>query len=144
MEVTGALSVYVASFVLNGDQVQYILAQQKKFVTAPASQDALRDLVPIRISPRDLVRLLFDRPLDEVAWRCEKDANGLPASCENRKEPVRFRWEQRGQDTRRLKIESNSAEMNMVIDEARSKVEVKPEVFKLSAPAGYKVETRTY
>lgn len=142
MEVTGALAAYVASFALNGNQVQYILAQQKKFVTAPTSPYALRDLVPISISPRDLVRLLFDRPMPESEWKCETGPGNLPLSCEHRVEPVRFHWEERGENTRRLKIESTSAEMTMVIDEAKSKVELKPGTFELTPPAGYKQETK--
>lgn len=143
LEATGTLGVSLASFVLNGDEVRYILTRQRRFVTAPAAKGSLRELVPLSLSPRTFMRLLFDRSLPESDWKCENGADGKPVVCANRDDALTVRWEERGQHNRRMKIESSAAEVQMVIDEAKSKVELKPEVFKLNAPPGFHHETVT-
>lgn len=142
MEISGSMGVYLASFALNGNEVRSIISQGKRFVTAPAEPGALRDLVPIRISPRDLVRVLFERPLPEKEWSCERGSDGLPVSCSHKSEQVRLQWEERSEGKRKIRIESPSADVVMVLEESRSKVELKPEMFELNPPPGYKTETR--
>ncbi len=143
MEVSGMMGIYLASFALRDTQVQYILAQQKKFVMAPADVNSLHDLVPIRITPQDLMRILFDRPLAKKDWECKLDEVGLPAVCVHAEDVIRVTWLERNGGHRKLKIESSTAEATLLLEESRSKVETKGDVYTLVAPAGYRVESRT-
>lgn len=143
IELTGTLGVYLASIAVNDERLSYILPREKKFVTAPADSSAFRDLTPAKISSRDLIRILFDRQLPERDWNCEHSATNQPSSCRNRDGSLIVRWEDRKEGVRRLKIDSTSSELSMVIEEAKSNVEIGPDIFELKPPEGYKRETRT-
>jgi hypothetical protein len=141
MEIIGAFGVHVASVALNDGQVRYSLSQEKRFIVAPANSEALTGLVPVRLSPVTLLAILFDRNLPSSEWSCRMDREtGLAKSCEHRREAVSVNWIQREGLSRRLKIGAAEATIEMVLDEARSKVESGDAAFVLSPPSGYRVE----
>lgn len=137
MEVYGSFGVHLASIALQDEEIRYLLSQEKRFIVASADARSLSHVIPIRISPRDLIRVLFDRVLPEEEWNCEKSSSGEPQSCQQRDGQLSIRWEERHEGKRRLKIGSAEANVEMVIEEAKSKVEVQPEIFHLESPADY-------
>ncbi len=141
MELTGPFNVHVASVAMSGPEVRYILTQQKRFVEAPADADSLNRLVPVRISPKVLMAVLFERRLPETEWKCDREAQSkLPIECVQADEGIVVRWIERNGRNRRVKIGAPEAEVEMVIDEAKSKVEMNEETFTLAPPNGYKQE----
>jgi hypothetical protein len=140
LEITGPMSVYVASFALSGNEVRYILAQQKKFVVAPADSDALRELVPIRIAPTELLKVLFDRPLPSATWKCETDPAGVLSMCLHKGGTVKLTWLERKGGYRKFKMESPTGEATLALEESKSKVEQKADVFDLQPPRSFKQE----
>ena len=141
LEVTGAFGVHVASIALNGGEVRYVLTQEKKFVSAPVGSDAFERLVPVRISPSALLEILFDRELDSSQWICSRQSGGqLLSSCKHRQQNVLIKWMERKGRMRRLAITARDAEIELVIDEAKSKVEPNERAFELTAPEGFRTE----
>lgn len=144
MEITGSFGVHVASIALNGKEVRFILTQEKRFVAAPAGTDSFSRLVPVRIPPAALLAILFERQLPPADWKCERDrATQLARACEHRGEGVTVTWMERNGRNRRLKIAATEAEIEMVLDEARSKVELTDSAFVLTPPSGYRQERMT-
>lgn len=144
MEITGPFGVHLASIALTSGEVRYVLSQEKRFVVTPAGSDAFARLVPVRISPTALLALLFDRGLPGVEWRCDSGPkNQLATQCRHLRENVMVQWMERSELSRRIKIFAREAEIEMVINQAKSKVDMKPESFKLQAPNGFKVERLT-
>jgi len=144
MEITGSFGVHIASVALNGSEVSTILTQEKRFVSASSGEDALVRLVPVRIPPNALLAILFERELPENDWKCDRISESkLSAFCAHRSGDVAVKWLERNGLSRRLKISAKEADIEMVIDEAKSKVELNDEAFRLSAPNGYKQERVT-
>ncbi len=141
MEITGSFSTPIASIAMNGSEVRYILSQEKRFVSAPAGADTFSRLVPVHIPPAALLAVLFDRDLPAGDWTCDRDAaTHLVSFCAYKTEDVGVKWLERNGRNRRLKILSKDAEIELVLDEAKSKVEPGPNVFTLTPPDGYKRE----
>lgn len=144
MEITGSFGVHVASIALSGQEVTYILSQEKRFIEVPASADALVRIVPIRVPPDVLLAILFERELPRGEWKCDIDRkNQLPMFCVHKGDDVAVKWIERNGRNRRLKITAKEAEVELVLDEAKSKVELKNDAFKLSPPSGFKQERLT-
>ena len=144
MDITGTFGIAVATIVLNGKEVRYLLPKEKRFVIAPSGSDALGRLIPLRISPQVLLAILFDRRLPAADWVCTDGLEKVPAAyeeCKNRREAIFVKWIDRNGGSRRLKIGTPEAEAEVVLDEVKSKVEVGPDTFKLNSPTGYKQET---
>lgn len=141
MEITGSFGVHVASVALNGGEVSYILTQERRFVSAPATGAALSRLVPVRIPPAALLAVMFERDLPEAEWKCDREAaTKLPTFCAHKTGDVAVKWLERNGRNRRLKISAKEADIEMVLDEAKSKVEMNSDAFILAPPNGYKKE----
>jgi hypothetical protein len=140
LEITGALGVHVASVALNGAETRYILTREKRFVSSPADSNSLVRLIPVRIHPSALMSVLFERELPKDSWRCERDGSIAPVLCRHKSEGVEIKWLERKGRARRLKITARDAEVEMLIDESKSKVEFDPKAFELTAPRGFTQE----
>lgn len=141
MEITGSFGVHVASIALNGNRVSSILTQEKRFIDGPASADTLVRVVPIRIPPDALLALLFERELPKDEWTCDYDrVTKLAVFCTHRGGDVAIKWLEREGRNRRLKITAKEADIEMTLDQAKSKVEFNDSAFQLVSPAGYKQE----
>jgi hypothetical protein len=141
LEISGSFGVHVASIVLNGGEVSAVLNQEKKFIRSPASEGALIRLVPVKIPPAALLAVLFERPLPESDWKCDHGPDSpLSIFCLHQSGEVGIKWIERNGLNRRLKISSKEADIELVIDQAKSKVEWNNDTFKLKKPDGYTEE----
>jgi len=138
MEIVGSFGVHLASVALNSENAYASMTREKKFVVAPADDTALSSLLPLSISPRNLLRVLFNRPLPKREWNCQSE--GKKQNCVNSTSGVTVTSEEQDQGRRQIKIASPDAEVNMVLAESRSKVEFNDNAFMLSAPKGYRVQ----
>ncbi len=138
--ITPGLGIHVATFVLNGNQMSYILTRQKKFVTGPATLSSIRDLIQVEISPDDLVALLFDRALNEDLWDCKRGTDKLLEKCQNKTSDVSVVWSERTSARRVIEINSSSARVTMSLSESSSKVQIGDSHFVLSPPDGFKAQ----
>lgn len=138
MEVTGSFGVQLASVAMNDERVTYVLPREKRFVSAPSDSDALIGLIPIRIPPQSLLNLLFDRPLSPREWKCQKNESSGEQRCSHHSDSLVVSWKKEADTRRRFKIGSTDADIDMVIQEAKSNVEIGPDIFQLSPPKGYR------
>jgi outer membrane lipoprotein-sorting protein len=137
---TPGLGIHVATFVLNGGQMSYLLPREKKYVTGPATDSAMRNLLHVPISGDDLIDLLFDRPLDGDRWNCKRNVDEALEKCELKAGEVSINWSDRKVDRRVIEINSNDARVTMSLSENPSKVQLQDSVFELSAPDGFKTQ----
>ncbi len=130
MEVGGPFNVHVASVAMNGGEVRCSLTQQKRFLFVPADSAALARVVPLKIPPRALLAVLFERPLPKEEWTCDTYALGeLPVECSHKTEKVTIKWLARNGLSRRIKIMAPETDVEMVLDEAKSKVQFNDDAF---------------
>jgi hypothetical protein len=138
--VSSGLGVYLASLVLNGDEMRVLLARERRFISSRADREALHALVPLRISPHALMDLLFARKLDEREWSCELAEGNARGTCKLRGESLSVTWNPLNLGRRLFEISSPGASVSLVVEDSPAKVEIKPDMFKLNAPDGYRVE----
>jgi outer membrane lipoprotein-sorting protein len=143
VEAVGSFDVPVASLVLNGGEVRFLLPREKKFITAPAASDTLSRLISVSISADDLMSLLFDRGLDSKNWKCVANGpqSGSISDCKKNDGTVSIHWDRTDPVERKLKFTSNVAVMDLHLTEAKAKVEYDDSAFTLKAPNGYIQET---
>jgi hypothetical protein len=141
MELMGSFGVHVASIAMRGRQVSYSLTQQKRFIVASADESSVSQVVPVKISPKVLLSVLFERELPKPDWKCEIDpSSGLRKSCVHEGEKIFIQWVGREGRSRKLNIDAADARIDLVLEEARSKVEASDGAFVLAPPEGYRVE----
>lgn len=143
MEIGAAFGVHIASIALNNNEVRCALTQQKKFITAAADASALARVIPVKIPPASLMAILFERPLLKSEWKCDDYGfTKLPAECSHRKESLVVKWISREGLSRRLRIATPDTEIELKIDQAKSKVQLDDNTFVIEPPEGFKIEQR--
>jgi hypothetical protein len=147
MEIlSSGLGVYLASLALNNDQVRIALAREKRFVKTKSDPDAFLTLIPVRLPPAALLDMLFHRPMDPKLWNCDGPKAGeinKQETCVLRSGGATITFDQDPAATdRKIDLSSPNGEVEMHLEASRSKVEIKPEIFELEPPRGYRVETR--
>lgn len=140
LEITGPFGVHVASVAQNDNEVRCSLTQQKRFISGPANSTSLARVIPVRIAPSTLMAILFERPLP-AEWSCDVGVTPqLPTECRHAREKVTIKWLERNGLSRRLKIFAPLAELELVLDEAKSKVQLNDQTFLIEPTQGYRVE----
>lgn len=151
LEATGAFGVAAASVVLNGDRLRILLPRQKRAIDARASESGLDQLIPLHLSPKVFLALLFDRKIDDENWRCEsgaKAATSSDQSCESRDQDrgksrglkAKFTVRGVGSQTRKIALETREANVEMELREASSHVELNEATFQLDIPPDFRRE----
>ena len=140
IEALGAFGVHVASVALNGGQIQYALTREKKFVSAPAAQLSFARLIRVDLSVADFMKLLFDRRFDRSNWNCRRGTKGEPMveECVTQSGNLSLIWTEKEGPRRRLELRSQQMEVQLILEDVPTKVEVHPEMFKLVPPPGYR------
>lgn len=141
IEALGPLSVHVASIAAKDNEVRVSLTREKKFLISPADRNALSRLVPVRVSPSDLLAILFDRPLEgrADAWRCDRSKEPQWICTAGTAKIERLADED---GRRKFKLTAPDAEMDLVLSEAPVNKELGDAAYALEAPSGYAVEDR--
>ena len=138
MEVTGAMGVSVASFLLKGSDVAYEIHTQKRHVSGPASDRALQPLLQVSVDPRWLYSVFFDEPLTAKDWTCEKGPDQLVASCERAGEPMKIQWLERQGERKRVIISNAKFELQVLVKNFETKVQSPEKAFTLESHPNYK------
>jgi hypothetical protein len=146
MDVTSnGLGIYLASVAMNGDEVRVLLARERRFIISRADRSALAGLIPLRIPPQAILDLLFARPLDKKEWLCEDNAagggSGVERGCSLAGEHLTVVWNTSETIKRRFEINSPNGRVIMSVEESWPKVDIKPEMFFLTPPQDFRIET---
>ncbi len=138
LEITTQLGIPVASIVIDKDRMQALIPQQKRFIDAPATAQAMGKIARLPIEPAILMDLLFDNGLNErKGWACDTNSE---QRCVHAATSASVVWRKREGDPRQFLLDSPRAEGNFSIREVKTKVEFGGSTFKLTPPASYKTE----
>lgn len=141
IEALGPMSVHVASVTARENEVRISLTRDKKFIIAPADRNALSRIVPVRVSPSDLLAVLFDRPLEgrESGWNC-KYKKAVEWTCEAGKAKIERFANEEGR--RKFKFTAPDSEMDLVLTEAPVNTQLGDAAYNLEQTNGYALEDR--
>jgi hypothetical protein len=144
IEALGPFSTHVASIASRGDDVRLSLTREKKFIEAPADRHALARVLPVRVTPADLLSLLFERPIEanNSGWKCDRSSKPAPEwSCQSGTAFIVRQPDDEGR--RRFHFTTPESEMELVITEARAETPPGDSAYTLEPPHGFKIEKRT-
>lgn len=135
MDVTAALGTPVASIVLNGDKVEYILFRQKKFYSGVSNDRVLKPILSVPLDPQLFYNILFDEPVADKNWSCTKNQKGFLVNCENLQQGLKVTWKDRKGRKKSIHIEHARAEIQMNIKSFTPRAD---DVFVLKAPPSFR------
>lgn len=139
MDVTTPAAMHVASLVLNNDDIQYVLMQDKKFIRGKASSYALKPLIQIPMDPRILQNIVFDIPIELDNWKCKSDERDFLNECENKKENLKIVWEDNDQTSKLVKVTHPKAELQMKFLSFEAHISNREKAFELKIPPKFKI-----
>lgn len=138
LEVTGTLGYKVASIVLDREKVLALIPSEKKFYKGSSSQEVMAKVLKVPVSPAVFFAIIFDQGLKGPGWKCSPDAQGLVKSCQY-KDSISLTWERLENPKKVVHLKTKFSELHWYFKSLNIDWSPKPEVFQLSAPAGYQV-----
>lgn len=139
MDVTTPAGIHVASLVLNNDDIQYVLMQDKKFIRGKASPSALKPLIQIPLDPKILQNIVFDIPIDSDHWECKLDKNDFISECDNKNEKLKITWKDRDLTTKLVKVTHPKAELQMKFLNFQTHISKREKAFELKIPPNFRL-----
>lgn len=137
MDVTSSIGTGVASLVTDPKEVRYVLLDSKRFYYGEPQPDVMRPILALPFNPMWIHNILFEDAIVDKGWACERDGEGWLASCRDAASNTKVTWGQRNGPTKSVSIEHPRASVQINIQQFRPKVESRPNLFTLEAPAGY-------
>ena len=145
IDVTGPMGLHLASMAANETGVRILLPREKKFLATAKGTDPSRahaPALPGQVTPNELLAILFDRPLErEPGWMCSRGGSEIVFSCFDDARNARVIRRASDNGERRFELSDRSSKAELVLYEAKAKVEPVAKTFELQAPAGFKQET---
>lgn len=138
MEVSATLGVSLASLVLKEEEIAYAIHPQKRFFSGAVSDQALKPLFNIELNPKYLLNVFFDMPIPEKNWSCTRGVDQLVEKCERLSDGLSIEWKERQGELKRVYIKSSDFEVQVLVKDFTTKVEITEKTFTLEAPKGYK------
>jgi hypothetical protein len=138
MDVTSNIGTHVASFLLLGDEVQFLNIQEKSFYKSKASRDSLKRVLKIPIDPRQLYNVFFDISLVDKNWVCENDDRGYVKNCQDKMTGLKIEWISREGLKRTISLEHSNVSIQMSLYDFDSNVSDPENSFHIKPPASFK------
>ena len=136
-EVITPLGMHIGSYALNGNKVQYVLTQQKRYYSGPSTEKSTEPILLMALDPKHIVSLLFDRVPKDRNWSCELDEQNMLKNCSFKPGQLTVEWSQRVSDRRTMTLKSPKAELQLFLKEFSSKVQDSPGFFSIEKPKGF-------
>ena len=137
MDVTTTLGMGVASLLVDTKEVHYVLFDSKRFYYGPPQPGVMRPILAIPFDPRWIQNILLDVPIRDKGWSCNSDKNKWLTDCQDAVTGLKITWSARQGDKKTILIEHAKASVQINVQNFRSKVEERKNLFSLEAPEGY-------
>lgn len=138
MEITAMLGYQVGSIVADRNTFKALIVPQKIFYEGTSSTEALYKLVQIPLEPLQILHVAFDEHLGGSGWICQQGGDGLISRCDHHDLGLNIAWSERKEGRKLVVITSSQFEMRWLLESPESAVDLKPTVFELTSPDGFK------
>ncbi|MGZ6471745.1 MAG: hypothetical protein ACXWRZ_11340 [Bdellovibrio sp.] len=138
MEVSALMGFQVASLAMDPQEFSYIIYSRKTFYHGRNSDEALKQVLNVPLSPMSIVNIAFDEPVHGPGWQCSFDTLGLPSQCDQFQKEIRITWSDRINGQKKVVISAPQFEMQMQFSAPKTEVQFKNDVFILKQPSGFK------
>ena len=137
MDVSDTLNTPVASLLVKGNSVEYVIYRAKKFFYGDSQANVMRPILSSPFDPRWVENLLYDEAIADKSWTCQQDKSGLVSQCKDAATGVTIQWSSRSGSRKTVEITHAKAEVQISFKEYKAKVENRKNLFKLEAPEGF-------
>ncbi|MBX2987896.1 MAG: hypothetical protein KF802_08355 [Bdellovibrionaceae bacterium] len=138
LEATAIMGYPVASYVMDQQGFRCAVYPQKQFYEGPLTENALRPLVKIALSPQILRHIAFDEPIRGTDWVCQAGEDRLVSECRSARRGLTIAWN-RHESGKTVKVRGAEFEMDWAFDHPQTEVQFKDGTFRLETPSGFKV-----
>ena len=136
LEATGPIGLKLATVVMNGDQLDYLLHLKKQAFETTTSGAGLKDGLGVPVDPRLLLNLLFDEPVRSKNWTCTLGADAKVSQCQRLEDGLVIAWSERDGNRKRMSVKTQTHELQIVAKSFESKM-LGSETFRLEVPDSY-------
>lgn len=141
IDITSTMGSHLASFLLVGEQLEYLNIIEKTAYKGRATRESLREIFLIPIEPQVFYNILFDKNFENKNWSCAVDVSSrLMTSCKELKTGLSISWVSRDGSKRTVGFEHPSASIQMSLYDFESKVSEPQKVFQLKTPPSFKIK----
>lgn len=139
VEVTGPLGVSLASIVMSGPDIKYILYKQKKYYEGATSSKALYPIFNVHLNPLLFMNVLFDKAPTDSEFICQNGDDGKLQKCARMSGiPLTVEWKDRVEELKKVVINGTEYEIQVAFKSFSPKVEENAALFALRPPPSYK------
>ncbi|MGE0764120.1 MAG: hypothetical protein AB7N80_12640 [Bdellovibrionales bacterium] len=138
MDVTAAMGHPVASLVMNGNAMTYVLIEQKQYYKGAATAGALKPILAMPLEPKLLYNVMFDLPIADKSWTCTSDNKGYLSECKNMGSETTIRWSERQGRRKLISLDHASGSVQISVSKFQPKVEDRAQLFELLPPKSFK------
>jgi hypothetical protein len=145
VDAMGPFGVQLMSMATDGKRIQILFPREKKFLENGGDKTpgavGLPNL-PGKVTPEELLAILFERPLDDqTGWECNRTgAADIVYSCFDKTRSARVIRRKADGDQRRFEFSDSVSSAELVLYEAKAKVEMSNKIFELKSPNGFRKE----
>lgn len=139
VDVTSPLGSYLATFLMNGENFDYVLTADKTYYKTKTSSASLKNILKIPLEPVVFYQILFDHAPESKTWNCTKDANGFLRTCSDLKSKINITWSDRNGESRTIDIDHPVASLQVHLFQFDNK-NADEKSFILKPPVVYKIK----
>jgi hypothetical protein len=136
MDVTAALGHPVASLVINGKRLTYVLIDSKQYYQGEPTSAALKPVLGVPLNPKLLYNVFFDLPIEDKSWTCTQDKSGYLIECREAGTELVIRWGERQGRRKLVTIDHPIGLVQINVSSFQPKVGAN---FELTPPKGFRV-----
>jgi hypothetical protein len=137
-EISALLGFQVASLVISGQNFSYIVYPEKAYFFGDSSSQSLEKSIGLPLNIMNLANIAFEQPIRGFGWKCNEDASGALAKCENSDRGVSVAWFDRQNGQKNVLISAPQFEMRWRFNSPKTQVQFKAGIFTLKQPEGFK------
>jgi hypothetical protein len=135
VDVTAALGHPVASLVLDGDKLTYVLIESKQYYQGQPTAAAIKPILGVALNPSLLFNVFFDLPIEDKSWSCTEDKKGFLTECRTDAADIAIRWGERHGRRKLVTIENPTGLVQINVSSFQPKVGAN---FELTPPKSFR------
>jgi hypothetical protein len=135
IDAFGPLGIVVGFVALDGDQVTWLNAREKRAGKIDSSSQGLGGILPADVRSQDIYQLLVGGVLAGARWRCE--LTGAIEICNGLSSAQFLRREIRKDAQREIEIKTKTGDIDLLLQEDEPKVQVSDKMFSPEIPKGW-------
>lgn len=135
IDVTSTLGSHLASFLVIGDKLEYLVVAEKTKYTTKASAVVYNQALKMPVDLKTLQAILFEKFDDNKSWLCKRDQKNFLKECKDKETRTDIIWVFRKGEQRTIDIENNRVGLQINLFDYSENITNSDKAFELNVPA---------